>query len=1100
MKRSCAVTWALALFAIILPVTAGAVPPPSHFGLAIGINCDTCHVPHRTLGKSKDEGPITRKSPAVFNNMCQSCHRTGDGFAKAKPMALVDTSAIFGDHSTQEFGKLRQTSHRWDGSDINPAAGAQPPIQAAMTTNTNGVLNLRGRSGNELACVRCHSPHLAGAPGAMLRMPIDQDQMCLDCHRSRDKQSHLSGTHPVRVNYDAAAAKGNYNNPPLNANPANPTSDLSNRFTKTAPTRNIVCTTCHGVHYTDSRSSTFDGASTAKGKGNYTNLSTGDGYQLRTDRRGAKVPSGTADKLNICTNCHANKKSHNAKDQDVQCNDCHGAHVEYDPKDPTNSKGTNVYLVRRNVKKGGMPSSIYFRYTGSKREYVNDTGTGVCQGCHNVPETGGKSPEEHDSKKAGDCNKCHFHSSAAGSFSGNCGQCHGMPPSSSTPGAGGLATPATGALGGAAGAHVAHVSTGLKMECNGCHAGYSNRVMPNNTIDIGFEINGVNVPGFTNVLNSGTYNNTNTLSNGYVFTGSVGSGANQTCSAIYCHGSTLTGGSNTSPSWVGGSSQVQCGTCHGTSSANPPTTAGHARHAGAAAGQLQIPCASCHGLINDNKHVRGTVKWNFAGLNGGQYKTPSGRFYTISGSTGRLAPSASYGTCTTVYCHSNGGPNGVAIVYNAVTWGGAALNCGSCHANMATTAAANGGHYKHSSTGKTGGPAFDCSICHSGYTATAANGATHANKLVELIAAITGYSKPSPMTASGAWGTCSASQCHGQATGLVWNNGTIWQTGGDRCSTCHSSTTGVTTGTPFYSTEFPVKQTSNVNAKVGAHTYHLANLKVMSASLNCSDCHGVVALKDASHMNGTTNFTWSALATKSGALTPNYNAGTGACANVYCHGAAMPGTDTSGNNRAPSWKTPFMPATLTPESCKACHGFPPVNVNHPNFASPTSFPTAACSGCHPNVNAAGTTYADIFVNKAIHINGVVDGGGGSCNGCHGYPPANKRFKGTQNSWSSARQENYSSGGGAHTVAGHIPPTATPDQGWANCSNCHNENDHAMSPLEFKPSSNIKVNLNPKFKFAADRPITYTSNKLDGSLHVTGNCSNVSCHFQKTPKW
>jgi predicted CxxxxCH...CXXCH cytochrome family protein len=94
------------------------------------------------------------------------------------------------------------------------------------------------------------------------------------------------------------------------------------------------------------------------------------------------------------------------------------------------------------------------------------------------------------------------------------------------------------------------------MECNACHSGYANRTMPNNTIDIGFEINGVNVPGFTNVLNAGTYNNSNTLSNGYVFTGSVGSGANQTCSAIYCHGSTLTGGSNPSPSWVGGSGHV----------------------------------------------------------------------------------------------------------------------------------------------------------------------------------------------------------------------------------------------------------------------------------------------------------------------------------------------------------------------------------------------------------------------------------------------------------------------------------------------------------------------------------------------------------------
>jgi predicted CxxxxCH...CXXCH cytochrome family protein len=1102
MKRTCAVIWALALFSFILPVAAGAADP-SHFSLAVGIKCTTCHQYNRTFGdlwsgngSSVPAGtPIIRSSPGAYNNICQQCHRTGDGFAKAKPMALVDTSDIFGGHSTANFGKLRQTSHRWDGTTENKAAGAQRPILAAMTTNTNGTLDLHGRSGYELACVRCHSPHLTDAPGKMLRAPIDQDQMCFDCHRSRNQQSHLSGTHPVNVNYDSA--KGSFSRPnPQNANPANPTSDMTNYLTQTVPTRNVVCTTCHGIHYTDSRSSTFDGASTAKGKGNYINLSTGDGYQLHTDRRGSKVTYPAQDKLNICTNCHANKKSHNAKNQDVQCNDCHGAHVEYDPNDPTNSKGTNVYLIRRNVKNGGMPSSIYFRYTGNQREYKNDAGTGVCQGCHVVPEPGGKYPIEHDSNKASDCNKCHFHSSAAGSFSGSCGQCHSA--------SGGLVTTAntTNATGGLPGAHSKHVNGALTMECNTCHSGYA---YGDSLIHMNFQINGANVPGFTNVLNAGTYNNTNAqLTNGYIWAGpgvvTTGARTIQTCDNIYCHGATLTGGTKSNPSWIGGSTEIQCGTCHGATAAAPPTTAGHNRHAGAAAGQLQIPCASCHGVITaDNKHVNGDVKWNFAGLNGGQYKTQSGRFYNISGSTGRLAPSSSYGTCNTLYCHSNGGPNGTALVYSTVTWGGAALTCGSCHANMATTAAANGGHFKHSSTGNAGGPAFDCSICHSGYTASTTNGATHANKLVELIATITGYSKIAPISASGAWGTCSTNQCHGQATGVTWGDtATIWQTGGDRCSTCHSSTTGVTVGTPFYSTEFPTKQILNTNAKVGAHTYHATNIQMMGTSLVCADCHGPVALKDATHMNGVTNFKWNKFANHSGATSPSYNPVTGVCSNVYCHGAGLSADTAVGVNRTPSWKTPFMPPTLTPASCKTCHGFPPVTATHQNFASPTSFPTAACTTCHPNVRATGTTYADIFVNKAHHINGQIEGGG--CNGCHGYPPTNKRFIGGTGNYVDARIENYSGGGGAHTVPGHISPNATISQQWANCTNCHNQADHVTSPVVFNPSSNIKININMRNRFSDDRTPKYTSNKLDGNLHVSGNCSNIACHFQKTPKW
>lgn len=1112
MKRSSAVIWALALFAIMNPLVVGAtVQDPSHYGLATGITCTTCHSSNRTLGESYMQGPINRTSPAVLNNICQTCHRTGDGFAKNKPMALVDTSAIFGQHSTANYGNLRQTSHRWDGSDINPAAGALQAVQAEMTTNTNGVLNLRGRAGNQLACVRCHAPHLAGAPGAMLRMRIDEAQMCVDCHRTRNTANTTlnpdplkAGSHLVGINYDqkVAASGGSLKAVIANANPINNTSNLRNYL---SPTGNIVCTTCHGVHYTDSRSSTFDGASTAKGKGNYTNLSSGDGYQLRTDRRGAKVGFGTPDKLNICSNCHANKLSHNAKGQDVQCDDCHSAHVDYDATNsaainPLNLK--NINLIRRNVKNGTMPSKIYYRYTGNKREYKNASGTGVCQGCHEVPEAGGKYPAEHDSGTASDCNKCHSHGSLIGSFSGACGACHSA--------SGGLVTTtATNATGGATGAHDAHVTNGLKMECNTCHDGYSGRAMPSNTIDMGFAVNGTNVPNFTNVLNTGRYFNTNTLAAGFSFVG-PGAGTNgtsQTCSAIYCHGATLTGGSNTAPSWTGGSTEVHCGTCHGVTGhgvavPSTPTTGSHVRHAGSAAGQLAVPCDSCHGVHNDNKHVIGNVKWNLTGING-LYKTPTGRFYTISGSTGRLAPSANFGTCSTVYCHSNANPNGAGFAYKVPTWGGAALGCGGCHDNMSTIAAGtpNGGHFKHASTGNANGPQYDCSVCHAGYTASSSTASTtHANKFVDLINAITGYSKASPMTASQAFGTCT-NNCHGLATGVAWNSGSIYFDGTDHCSTCHSNTTGVTVGTPFYSTQYPGKQTANNNPKVGAHTLHLTSTKIMGASLVCADCHGTVAMKDATHMNGTTNFTWSALA-KSGGLSPSFSGGQ--CSNVYCHGARMPYNDTSGSNRTPTWNVPFL--TGLPSDCGTCHGFPP-NTGHSGILPPATFANAAalCGGCHPNIDTAGTSYTTMFKDKSLHINGVVEPPiGGGCNSCHGYPPAKKGFAGFKGNWSAARLENYSGGGGSHTVTGHLLPSLSLPKdsaaGWANCSKCHNETDHNMGVV-FRLSTSVKVNVNPNVRFSNGRSPKYVSYGQRGTTALeAGRCSNIACHFQKSPKW
>lgn len=973
MKRSIAVTLAYVLYALIASFSAHAADAPHD--AASGFTCATCHIAHIALGSTG------------YNNICMNCHRPGDPAAGINPFTVADAADPFKTHSTAGISKLQQTSHRWDGPDTVPAAGAQAPIQAPMTT-----AGLRGRSGNALACVRCHSPHY-NTYGKFQRIQNDQDQLCLDCHRSRNVQSHLQGSHPVNINYDASATTkpGSFNSPPANANPANPTSDLNAQLTAT--NRTVLCSTCHGVHYTDSRSSTVDG------QANFANLSSGDGNLLHTDPRGAKVAAGQPDKLNICTNCHAGKKSHNIKGQDIQCLDCHAAHVDYDPNDPNNTKGTNIDLIRRYVTKAGQPSQVFFRYTGSQREYVNPQGTGVCQGCHDVPPPGGNYPAQHGSTDPNVCNTCHYHNSSAGSFSGACTACHGYPPTTTAiGGSNGLAAPATNALGSApasAGAHAAHVST-RGIGCNACHNGYEGKPMPSQTIDIGFAVNASNVIGFVNSVANGTFSGTNSLT-GYSWSGANGTtittaaNFNSTCS-IYCHGNTLTGGTLTNPSWTGGASQAACGTCHGATAAAPPTTGSHAIHAGAA-GPLGMSCDQCHGPHPDNSHVNGSVNWDLTAV-GGQYKTPSAASYAATGTTTNLAPSSAYGTCS-VKCHGSATP----------TWGG-----------------------------------------------------------------------------------------------------TLWSTT-DQCGMCHSSTAsgGVTATTPFYDTSYPVKVTTVTDAKVGAHTSHIAMTDSLATAMNCADCHGAVTLTSGTHMNGTTNFVWSVLAQKGG-LAPAYNPATGVCSNVYCHGAAMPGGDTSGTNRAPTWNVPFLTPTISAAACGTCHGFPPAAATgHPAVAIPAGFPTSASIGttcsCHANINPAGNSYATIFVDKSLHINGTLEvSGGGTCDSCHGYPPAPAGFIGTHNNWSSARTEDYPGGGGAHIILNHVSKLANPGEGFANCNKCHNPADHQMSPISFNPSRNIRVNVNQGYRYEAAKQARYTSNRLDGTAHLTGTCSNISCHMGATPKW
>ncbi|RII29939.1 MAG: hypothetical protein CXR30_09075 [Geobacter sp.] len=586
---------------------------------------------------------------------------------------------------------------------------------------------------------------------------------------------------------------------------------------------------------------------------------------------------------------------------------------------------------------------------------------------------------------------------------------------------------------------------------------------------------------------------------------------NATCSNVSCHFEKKT------PAWGSApyATPADCNACHGAppSGAATGTAGSHARHDAYFPGTAN--CQKCHPGYTVFSHASSAGRpLRVQGyLRNPQNNLETGATYSGTGTN--YLPSKSgaqtFGSCNNLYCHSNSGPNNTARAYASPTWGSGALNCGSCHADMSTvtSTAPNGGHYAHASTANTTGPKLACSTCHPGYSATSVNVPTHVNQQVELAfatGAATTYSKASPMPAGGAWGTCSASACHGTASGLVWG-GTLYKVGTDDCSTCHASSAAgaVTASNPFYSTASPTKVTATTDPKVGAHTSHIAMIDSMATALNCSDCHGTVTMTSANHITGVTTFAWSTLA-QTGGLTPTYNATTGACSNVYCHGAKMPGGDTSGTNRTPVWNASFLPATISAAACGSCHGFPPAAATgHPSVTIPAGFPATASIGttcsCHANINPAGNSYANIFVDKTLHINGTVEViSSGACDSCHGYPPVSVGFVGTHNNWSSARTENYAGGGGAHAILNHVSNLAKPSDGFANCVKCHNPADHQMSPIAFNPSRNIKVNVNQRYRMEAAKQDKYTSNRLDAGAHQTGTCSNLSCHFGATPKW
>ena len=727
MMKSVASTLVIAFFALIMPLHVGAGGSPQydapHYDPGNGKTCETCHT------------ASINPTGSAYNNVCLSCHNPSNPGANSS-FTVADQANPYNNHSVEGINKLYQTSHRWDGSDTVPEAGALPP--QALLMNGDG---LRDRTNNSLSCVRCHDPHrndlgcarchdpnftadVAAANGSgviaanFLRVPNNADQMCLDCHRPRNVASHLQGSHPVLVNYSAIATANpaKYVKPVKNSTSANATSDLNVQLAQTG--KQVVCTTCHGVHYTDSRSSTVDG------KTAFAKLSSSDGSLLRTDRRSAAVAAGVADKTNICTNCHAAKFNHNNAGQNVQCDDCHGAHVEYDAADPKAAKGVNIFLVRRNVTVAGQAAKVFYRYTAAaKREFVNtdNTGLGLCQRCHTTPTTG-----YHVTAQPNQCGTCHVHSSAKGSFSPECTACHGYPPAQTN---NGDVHPNATDCSNCHGASSTHTVLPHTITCLTCHAtlggshaahtgslfgsvskyGFGSYTTVDDSNNSGYRFGCINCHPNENVNHArGTVAvvSGKGASLGYV------SGTKK-CSATYCH-SDGKGAYALTPAWGTPfpTGSAKCALCH----AALPTSGSHTAHittngihSGVTgidyASAANFSCDKCHATTVDSSntivgfqnHVNGSATVAFNAdkvVSKAQLRPASFSAYTAMWSRigGYKVDTNSYdiskvtlnsgvyvtgaGTCSTIVCHNNG---------TSPSWNTTAtpkISCVDCHSSL----------------------------------------------------------------------------------------------------------------------------------------------------------------------------------------------------------------------------------------------------------------------------------------------------------------------------------------------------------------------------------------------------------------------------------
>ena len=224
----------LLLLLTCIPVAYATDDP--HGSLA-SINCEQCHITHGTLGDV-----LINATDSLVSTLCLSCHTPG-GWAGMTKEFSSSQKAIPGETGT---------SHAWNVDTANVDRGANQP-QTVLLDHIS--------SNGKVTCGTCHDPH-SNTISPFLRLDNSADALCLDCHRSRDVASVRTYTgnvlsHPTNIVLPSGTG---WHNPPLDVdgNPQPSDGNTTNDLTLGAGGE-VRCTTCHGVHYTDSNSGTIDG-------------------------------------------------------------------------------------------------------------------------------------------------------------------------------------------------------------------------------------------------------------------------------------------------------------------------------------------------------------------------------------------------------------------------------------------------------------------------------------------------------------------------------------------------------------------------------------------------------------------------------------------------------------------------------------------------------------------------------------------------------------------------------------------------------------------------------------------------------------------------
>lgn len=1098
----------------------------------VTVQCGSCHDADGVQGTATtmSTGTHTKHANAAtgYGRPCSACHANPGAAGHVNYSIAVTFNAAYGGTYN---GSNSSPGNNAPGLGYGNCSTTYCHSDGKATPNTVTSVTWGGAA---TTCTSCHGGANSSAGGAgttplSSNHPVHTNATynygCADCHNTvafdnttiANKILHVNKTRDVSI----AVAKGgdgtDYNSGAKTCATTNCHGTLSPAW-GTDLSSYDNCTICHGTKTAGADGSTIAGANPEKVAPGGTGTDTSGVDNANTD---AQVGAHQAHLA--ATHSYSSK---------IACSECHtvpasvtaAGHIDSALPAEVPLSGTLAATNPRSV--AGTPgytspncSNVYCHdYQRFKNGWADDGvapnanrtpvwnvamlgGADDCQMCHGFPPAG-----SHPAATANQCTTCHNHVNGTGTgFSdatkhvnglveaSGCDGCHGNPPTTATYGGttgmvgaslGSGDTGATSPL--TPGAHDKHVNglTGRGMSCDGCHSG-STMPSVDAQIQMGFAVNATTTPGWgATAVTTGTFTGYNALSNSFTFVSSsagttvnTAANRNNNCSALYCHGSTLTGGSDNTPDYVTATTG-QCGTCHGASAASAPTAGSHAKHASTTG--YSLSCQLCHPAMpaNEASHVDGSVAWSIsttdARSNGGTYKT------LASSSTGGLAPSAVYGSCATLYCHGNFGGNGNNA---SPTWGSAASGaCGTCH-DVDTSASMSGGSHDTHVKGILG---LTCDFCHKGTAVNAAGGiqstTLHVNgslnwdldetKTPRITASSTyrGSNSGTRTTAqvgTAPYGSCGTIYCHSNVQTSPPGGALTYATptwgGSVVCGDCHkASNTGVGL------------QDS------GSHTKHVSSAEY---SIGCQQCHQGGGSGFATHANGQVNLninaTWGG--TYGGTAAPGD--AYGSCSTVYCHSAGQSSTGgalTGGDYKTPTW------GTAGPLGCAGCH----TNMDSDGAATGSHIKHAqtagiACATCHSG-------YTETTVSTATHVNKSIDvtmtgvGASASYNGSNSNPGNNAPGLGYGNCSSVTCHSSGQAADGTATPLTYGTPTWG---GTLDCGSCHKN----MDTDNTAPGSHVKHAQTYGISCATCHN-GYTETTVNAATH---NNSSVNLSFSTT---